>query len=151
MDLFCGTGATVTPIDKEAHTVTTREHLKAVHTRLAEHHIEKAKHHGAMHEHHSRLAEHFGKMDGHDETADCHREMAEAHKAMTSEHTDMAEMHTQHAKDLSASHKAAGMTDDVIPDRVSGIVTHFAVPRHGAPALDKASVPQEFRHLVETE
>jgi hypothetical protein len=96
----------------------------------------------AMAAHHKRMAK-LAKDDG-----DAHRQ---------AEHEDMAEHHAQRAEkcDEGMATKAAGMNGDaIVPDRVSGVISHFPVkpvPRYGSPALSKADVAPEFAKLVEIE
>lgn len=90
------------------------EHLKNLHSRLANHNIHKSAHHAVLAEHYGKLAETFGKseMTGHEGASECFEKIAHAHKAMGEHYAGEAEHHTKRAKALGDSHKAAGMNDD---------------------------------------
>jgi hypothetical protein len=133
-------------ISGKEETMTTREHLKAMHEKTAEFHIAAAKHHRT-------LAKCFGKTEGIESASD----IEAAHEGIAQQHVDLADFHVQCSKDLSASMKAAGMDngDQIAPDGVSAVITDFshvrAFPRHGSPDLGKVDVPQEFAHLVKVD
>jgi hypothetical protein len=125
--------------------MTTREHLKGMHTKDAEHHVAAAKHHRT-------LAKLFGKMD-----IESAEDVAAAHEGLAQSHIAMSEFHLECCKGLDATHKAMGMDggDALVPDFISSIAPDIpqhirAIPRVGQPelALDKSAVSEQFQKLV---
>jgi hypothetical protein len=123
---------------------TMRDHLKTVHEKSAESHIRMAKAHRT-------ISNHFGKS----EMVEGSKDLAAAHEELASAHTDAADYHVSCCKELLAAGKLLSGEDleKIAPDSVSGINRYpergvQMIPRPGAPALGKATVPQEFSHLV---
>jgi hypothetical protein len=129
-----------------------REHLRQVHEA-------ESAHHEAMAKSHEQLAECFGKLwkanGGDDEKM--YQAISAEHDTMAKAHQNASEYNGQCADDCMKAHEDyLGKT--LVPDRVSSVAamdTPFgikAIPRAGAPmidaAVDKASVPVAFRHLI---
>jgi hypothetical protein len=125
--------------------MTIKEHLTAFHEKSAAHHVAMAKTHRA-------IAKHFSKS----EMAEGSEDLASSHEELAGHHADQAAYHVQCCKDLSASMKAAGMSDDdaIRPDGISAIIPDVpqsvrAVPRHGQrQIIEKTEVPEELEKLV---
>jgi hypothetical protein len=94
--------------------MTVKEHLKSVHTKLAEHHVAAAKFHKS-------LAKCFGMEKA--QAMESSSDIADAHEGLAQQHIDLAEYHLTCCQDLS---KAAGFddlakADGMMPDFVSAL------------------------------
>jgi hypothetical protein len=122
-------------------------------TRTAEHHVKKAEHHAVIASHASGLLA-MHKAEGLDTEAldDLLQRYIDSHAAIADEHQSMAEHCTECAKTCAASGKAMG--DEIMPTLISLIAPESpaqrvrAVPRFGAPPLQKTEVDEKFAHLV---
>ena len=111
---------------------TVREHLKKAHQAMAEHHRNMAACHGDA----------MGKAD------DPHHAF---HKSAKAEHEAAAQAHDEMCNECAKAMDADLNKIQPLPhgfSRVTPDNPNRAVPRHGAPPLQKAVVAEEFAHLV---
>jgi hypothetical protein len=127
---------------------SVREHLSGFHSRAAEHHT-------AMHKTHSAIAAvHAGMKKA------AAAGMADHHEALAGHHADLAELHKKHAEFHASAKEACSKATDtgdlnklvpipglsrVTPDNPT---LNRAVPRFGAPPLQRPPVPPEFQHVL---
>jgi hypothetical protein len=118
--------------------MTTREHLRGLHERAAEHHVRMGKIHQAA------LKKSSAMEDGSEDF----------HKAAIAEHAAMAEQDLQCCKDLSGATKAMN-DDELVPDRISAIYKTDnirGVPRHGQPSnIEINKIDPVFQNLLKVD
>jgi hypothetical protein len=151
---------------------STFEHMSAMHRAASQSFAGEAGMHRDAEKCHTAMAESCEKIgDGHamrpimDAMKTFHLGMAKAHGAAADRCEKSADWHSQCGEEcLKAEVSRLQKANAVRPDGMSGIPLSdspenafssfgrvVAVPRHGAPELNKTleSVPHEFRHLVE--
>ena len=150
---------------------SVREHLATFHARAGAHSLARAKFHRAMGAHFQKLAA-LSKTaksemqdDGDAGAMDLFDSAAAEHNQMADECADLGQFHCDCAKSLtgdeSATQKAMGMgserTAALVPDSVSGIAPPEppsnirAIPRHGAPQLERSTVAPGLEKFVSVE
>jgi hypothetical protein len=133
------------------------EHLKARDVDHADNFTEAAKHFHKMHGHFAEVADHMKKADhsgGAAELADCVHGVAECCKALGDQCLGMGEKFAGHAKSVSETAKAFGLSDDALePSPISAVAPDVPksvhmVLRSGQQLVSKTAVPKEFQHLT---
>jgi len=115
--------------------MTVREHLKKAHEAMAAHHSTMSKVHTAAM---SKSADH--EQEFHRAAAAAHDDAAESHMSMLEACAKAA------ADDLSKIQPLPHGFSRVAPDNPTLPIR--AIPRFGAPPLQKAVVDEEFAHLI---
>ncbi len=127
-----------------------REHLTEVHKRTAEHHSKKATSHVARATHFKKLATQLGKTETTEASKDSKailEALAVLHEEMSQEHSDMAEFHSDCAEKCAKA-VDAGDLNKLVPTRVSTIAPPRAVPRTGAPPIQRRAVDPELEKAL---